>query len=302
MFVAGQAEHLTKPQLLGIEPRAGDHALNAIVVDANRDRHDRRAASFEPHARAVCFDLGAQLVLHGEDEIASIALDLKREQIVGEQSGEQLAPPLAHQQTIGIRPRDVPEQRRPNARTPPAQIQRRHREVIVLEKYRRVGRRHFACRSPRQSARSHACTRSSRRSGTSAVHRRDGRAATSPRSQILRSRRRTHRRESTTAEGRRTDCRAARVPCRPHRPSRDRPCPRRARSMCRRARASARRAPLPRRRSPWRTRRGRYRRNYEGTARGSTRRAAAAARSHRFRPRAPGRCGTAPARRARRSR
>ena len=143
MFVVGQSEHLTKPQLLGIEPGAGHHALNAIVVDANRHRHDRRAASLEPHARAVRFDLGAQLVLHRQDEIAAIALDLKCEQIVGEQSREQLAPPLAHQQTIGIRPRDVPEQRRPHVRAPPAQIQRRHREVIVLEKHRRIGGRHF---------------------------------------------------------------------------------------------------------------------------------------------------------------
>jgi hypothetical protein len=139
----GQSEHLAQAQLLGIESCSGHHPLNAIVVDAYRHWDYGRTVRLESHSRPVGLDLGAKLVLHREHEVAAIAFDLEGEQIVGQQSGEQLAPPLTRQESIRVWPWYVPEHRRPYIGSQLAQICRGHREVVVLQEHWRIDRRHF---------------------------------------------------------------------------------------------------------------------------------------------------------------
>ena len=136
----------------------------------------------------------------------------------------------------------------------------------------------LARRWPRRSARSRPGRRPSPRCGTSAARRPGGRAATGPRWRIRRSRRRTSAPRSTAAAGRRTAARAARAPCRRHRPRSGRRSPAPwAIQMPPRSRISASSATAtpPVAGAP---RCGRRRRGCAGTARGSTRRSAGAAR------------------------
>ena len=125
---------------LGQRRVRGDR-LDAVVIDADRHRHDGARAAVEPDARRFDLDLGPELLLRRQQEVAAIALELEREQVVGQQAGEDLAPPRTDAQPIGIRPRNVPEQRRPGVGAARPQRRRDQREVIVLDEDRRLGRR-----------------------------------------------------------------------------------------------------------------------------------------------------------------
>ena len=99
-------------------------------------------------------------------------------------------------------------------RPAPAQIQRRHREVIVLQEYRRIGCRHFAI-DRRGKPRVHLLVRGpvlgpELRPDVDEMAERPQ----ALRSRIRRSRRRTRPAESTGGAGRRTGCREAPVSCR----------------------------------------------------------------------------------------
>src|SRR6185295_2797721 len=83
--------------------------------------------------------LQAQVLTYCGEEVTPIALQLEGDQIVGEQSLEQLPPPRAHAQLIGMRPRDVPEDRGPRDRPELPQLAGDEREMVVLDEDRRGG-------------------------------------------------------------------------------------------------------------------------------------------------------------------
>ena len=189
--------------------------LNAVVVDA--DRHGRHGtdASAEPDPLALRVDFGIQFVLDGEHEIPAIAFELKRHQIVRQQPGEDLAPPRTDAQPIGIRPRNVPEQRGARRRPPLAQPRRDQREMVVLDEDRRVVVRQFLV-----DRRSEPVVDGLVRGPVLAAKLRAHIDQMAQRPQTLRwqTRRNTRRTapdRATADEADRTDCRAARAPCRP---------------------------------------------------------------------------------------
>ena len=75
--------------------------LNAVVVDANRHRDDAGVVPPDT-ARATLsqVDLGAELLLRRLQEVPPIALELERQQVVGEQAREDLAAPRADAKPI----------------------------------------------------------------------------------------------------------------------------------------------------------------------------------------------------------
>ena len=79
--------------------------------------------------------------LHRGEKILLIALHLKRDQIVGEQALEQLPAPRTDAQPIDVRPRNVPEQRRPQMRPLLPQVPGHEREVVIVQEDGRVLRR-----------------------------------------------------------------------------------------------------------------------------------------------------------------
>ena len=99
-----------------------------LVRSPNRTRDD-----FE-------LDFGIELLLDRQQEVAAIALQLKREQIVGEETGQDLACPGTNPQPIWIRPRNVPEQCGARGRTPGAQRRRDERQMVVLDEDRGIRR------------------------------------------------------------------------------------------------------------------------------------------------------------------
>ena len=99
----------------------------------------------------LVLDLRVELFLDGEQEVAAIAFQLKREQVVGQQAPQDLRPPRTDAEAIGIRPRNVPEQRRARLRQACAQGGGDEREVIVLNENGRVGVADFLARPPPQS-------------------------------------------------------------------------------------------------------------------------------------------------------
>ena len=119
------------------ERRPARNALYPVVVDADRDGLDRRHPAAGPHRAAR--HVRPELVARGGDEVAAVALQLESQQVVGEQPGQQLAPPRADAEPVRMRPRNVPEQRRPGAGTSRAQGGRHQRQVVVLNEHRRRG-------------------------------------------------------------------------------------------------------------------------------------------------------------------
>ena len=59
----------------------------------SRHRHDRADAVAVTHARCLRFDLGSQILLDGEQEVAPVAIELEGEQVVGKQTRQQLRGP-----------------------------------------------------------------------------------------------------------------------------------------------------------------------------------------------------------------
>ena len=82
----------------------------------------------------------SQLLLGRHQEVPAVALHLKGDQVVGEQSRDQLAPPRADAKSIRVGPRDVPEERGAGVGPQRPQRRRHERQVIVLDEHRRVGR------------------------------------------------------------------------------------------------------------------------------------------------------------------
>ena len=83
-------------------------------------------------------DLDVELLFDREQEVAAIALELKGEQVVGEQPVRMLRRPRADPEPVRIRPRDVPEQRGARVRHPRAQRRRHEGQVVVLDEDRGV--------------------------------------------------------------------------------------------------------------------------------------------------------------------
>ena len=137
MIRARRPNRLTQPLLFLLQRCVGRNPLNPIEVDADRHRHHRGVAAVQSHSRRFRIDLGLELLLDRKQEVAAIALELKREQIVGQQTLENLAAPGADAQPVGIGPRDVPEQRRARVRSQGAQRRGDQRQMVVLDEYRR---------------------------------------------------------------------------------------------------------------------------------------------------------------------
>ncbi len=113
--------------------RDGD---DAVVVDADR-RGDDAGDVIGEGDRAV-IDARVGFVADALEKIPPVAFELEREQVVRQQSGKDLPPPRAHPQPVGMRPRDVPEERALRVRPTPAQIERHERQMVVLDEDRRT--------------------------------------------------------------------------------------------------------------------------------------------------------------------
>ena len=112
---------------------------DAIEVRTDRDRQHAHGAVAEVHD--VARHRGAQLVDGRLQEVALVARELEREQVVAEEAFENLLPERADAQPIAVGPRDVPEERGAQERPPHAEVLRDQREVVVVEEHRRFGRR-----------------------------------------------------------------------------------------------------------------------------------------------------------------
>src|SRR5687767_10648185 len=88
-------------------------------------------------------DLDIELFFDREKEIPAVALELKGEQIVCEETGQDVRRPRTDPESIRVGPWDVPEERRSRVRKPRPQSRRNKSEVIVLDEDRRVGRSDF---------------------------------------------------------------------------------------------------------------------------------------------------------------
>ena len=111
---------------------ARGNRLNAIVVHADRHGDDGCGSIAESDARELVLDLHVELFLDGEQEVVTIAFQLKREQVIRQQAPQDIRPPRTDAETIGIGPRNVPEQRRARLRQACAQGGGDESEVIVL--------------------------------------------------------------------------------------------------------------------------------------------------------------------------
>ena len=136
--VGAQIEQLPQPILFDSQCRIGGNGLDPIVVHANRNGNDRAVAIAKSHAGRLRLDLGAELVLHRQEKVTAIALELKRQQVVREQTGEKLARPRADAEAIRVWPRNVPEEGGACSRAPAAERRRYERQVIILNEDGRV--------------------------------------------------------------------------------------------------------------------------------------------------------------------
>ncbi len=116
------------------QPGIARDPMDTIEIDADRRRNDPRRAPSERHISLV--DTGVELVANADQKVAAIALELKREQIVGEKAFHDLRSPRAHAEPIRMRPRDVPEEGRSNGWLELAEIRSEQRQVIVLDEHR----------------------------------------------------------------------------------------------------------------------------------------------------------------------
>ena len=103
--------------------------------------HDMRRTAGSADLRAD--HLRVQLLSHARHEILAIALDLKGQEIVGEETKENVAPPGTHAQPIRIRPWNMPEMRAADAGRARAQFGGSEREVIVLNEDQGAARSQF---------------------------------------------------------------------------------------------------------------------------------------------------------------
>ena len=104
-----EPQRATEPRRLLRERRIRSDGGNAIEIHADGGRDDVRAAPLHPDLPAV--DVRRHLVPDAHQEVPPVAFELERQQVVGEQACHYLAAPRAHAKAIGVRPRDVPEER-----------------------------------------------------------------------------------------------------------------------------------------------------------------------------------------------
>ena len=113
-----KAEFADELGRFAVQRRIVGRFLDAIEIDADRRDGHLRGVIVDGHLRgshrAVCaltrFDSCRQLVADAHEKIASIALELKGQQVIGEQPADDLAAPWTHAQTVRIGPWNVPEE------------------------------------------------------------------------------------------------------------------------------------------------------------------------------------------------
>ena len=274
-----EAQQRPQPLLLGPQLAIRRDRLDAIEVHADRHRHHGGAPAAVIHPRGLLLHLDVELLGDSGQEVAPVALHLERQQIVGQQACQDLGAPRADAQPIGIRPRDVPEERRAHVGPARAQRGRDQREMVVLDEHLQPALAELPMDRVGEGAVHLLIGRPVLAAELAAARPPGGTAATGPRWRTRRSTPRTSRRRSTGDAACRPAGRAARARDPPHRPPRGRRRPRRAPPTRRPARASPRPAPRPRRR--WRAAPPRCRPPAArgDRARGSRPRAAAAARA-----------------------
>ena len=124
--------------LLHQQPRIARHGADPIEVHADRGRDDIRPSRPPTRTTPSLISRRSSSRTRGQ-EIPAIALELEGDQVIGEQSLEQLAAPRAHAQLIGMRPGNVPEDRGARRGLQRAQVSRDQREMVVLDEDRRRG-------------------------------------------------------------------------------------------------------------------------------------------------------------------
>ena len=108
--------------------------MDTIEIDA--DRHAMTRVVRRPSVTYPLSTLACELVANADQKVAAIALELKREQIVGEKAFHDLRSPRAHAEPIRMRPRDMPEEGRSDGWLELAEIPSEQRQVIVLDEHR----------------------------------------------------------------------------------------------------------------------------------------------------------------------
>jgi hypothetical protein len=108
---------------------------SASTLIGNGRTHRAPAAALDGEALEI--DAGLERVRHGIEEVQRMASNVEADEVVREHALEHLAAPRQHAERLGVRPRDVPEQRHAQIGTPLLDEARREREVIVLDEHER---------------------------------------------------------------------------------------------------------------------------------------------------------------------
>ena len=93
--------------------------------------HDGAPAA-ERDGERLAVDARLEHAVDRVEEVVAVELRVEAEDAAAEHAVEQLVPPRADRERLGVRPRDVPERDDRRARQPVADHARQQREVVVL--------------------------------------------------------------------------------------------------------------------------------------------------------------------------
>ena len=106
--------------------------------DRNRIAADRRRLSAARDGERLAIDPCFEQTIHGVEKIVAVELRMEAQDTAAEQALQQLVPPRADRERLGIRPWNVPERDDRRLWQPLADHLRHEREMVVLHEHDRI--------------------------------------------------------------------------------------------------------------------------------------------------------------------
>ena len=123
------------PQPSHLRLKAGVSGNGLDAIEVNADRRGADGGGVVRRMDPTVVNGGPQLGAGRGQEIASVPLELEREEIRRRQAFKNLSTVGTDPERVRMRERNVPEQRDTRVRTPLSQVVRHQREVIVLNEH-----------------------------------------------------------------------------------------------------------------------------------------------------------------------